>query len=339
MGNHEDHQSNSEFKHSPDDNDVPLWLQGLEDKQKGDTQPLSNEGEEEGTWIREIEHIPPLEDFQPFENEEDSDQDRVLPEWFEGINDDSDHISDGEDALRPDDQPQEDNQKIHFPEDHSKDRENSANYLDLSDSKLGETNEIGLQPPEEESISDEELPGWLQEMITEPPQSEDHSYNAGEEMITSTTEDTTDPLEITQEIPVEDSEEIVQPTPAIQEEREISPEKEVFPVQIDSNQTEMDEIREEDPGTLNFTKQLIEQGQLDRAVKIINAQIDQLEELDELYNSLNVAVENTEEKEPGIFETIGDLARRIGDHSAAISAYTKAISSLVLAKESDNEND
>jgi hypothetical protein len=180
-------------ENGPSNDDIPLWLQGLDDKEPDDTKPISLE-EDSGSedWIHtsddshaDSEPEPELDSDFELNHEEgvspdDTDQDVAEPDddwdldeallseqvaaedkFEEGFSPDQDYedmgvvFPSGEDSSEPD---EASNDEFSSPE----------GFLDISELPSSATPEGDETFFENEPIRHGELPEWLQDMINEP---------------------------------------------------------------------------------------------------------------------------------------------------------------------------
>ncbi|MEA3328062.1 MAG: hypothetical protein U9R53_12300 [Chloroflexota bacterium] len=182
-------ESNSEKNFHQED--IPLWLQGIEDSQDEDTIPLKKASDVPDQWVKEVpEDIG--DKLSSLDNTEDSPgKEEDIPDW---IDDEPESLSERTSDF--DDIEYEVKEVEESPIEHE---DNDLIDSDMVKVSLGENlipdenselieNSFEVVPPEEEFIEiseadmsneeqpnrdgksseDEELPYWLQEMIAEP---------------------------------------------------------------------------------------------------------------------------------------------------------------------------
>jgi hypothetical protein len=132
-------------------------------------------------------------------------------------------------------------------------------------------------------------------------------------------------------------------TPPTAKEQEESEEKE--PALISSTEEEMPPesslpIQETTqpvavPKSLRFAKYFLDQGDVGRALEIINTHIEQSTYLNEIKTWLVETVDDRTQHNSEVWESLGDIAVHEGNHQDALTAYTKAIKTLLSKKEVD----
>lgn len=86
------------------------------------------------------------------------------------------------------------------------------------------------------------------------------------------------------------------------------------------------------PVSLFQAKQILEQGEINPALKVIKTYISQSKYLDEIREWLLSADEKIEKNRASLWEALGDISSRQGDFMAALSSYAKAIELLELSR-------
>ena len=86
------------------------------------------------------------------------------------------------------------------------------------------------------------------------------------------------------------------------------------------------------PASLFQAKQILEQGEINPALKVIKTYISQSEYLDEIREWLLSADEKIEKNRASLWEALGDISSHQGNFTAALSSYAKAIELLELSR-------
>ncbi|MBW6475155.1 MAG: hypothetical protein K0B14_18655, partial [Anaerolineaceae bacterium] len=198
MDNHEN--NDDALKNQEDANaespreDVPLWLQGIEEPLDDETKPINATKDQTGNWIREIEDInsESLDEDAP-DLPEDSDLDKAEFETEVNVNafeelSQLEHIEDvsgkGEtkaDEIAGDQEDSEITEEfvvdslIDQPpyDDIDSDMEELATdegFVDISQLGLDQQTGDAVEYIDDESLREGDLPEWLQEMIAESEQ-------------------------------------------------------------------------------------------------------------------------------------------------------------------------
>lgn len=192
MLNNDDFENEKDFgsaqEHDSSDKDIPRWLQGFEDRQPEDTQPIAQEEKTSDAWGPELgepyigsigEDAGDIDEHAPLSNSDSED----LP-----IGDNVDELHGIEDLEeQPGEALAEVNDMVEIPDDISfVDKNDFGNRLEdelpqaiAADDELPspegfmDISELDVSELPEQSILDDEplrqgdLPDWLQEMITE----------------------------------------------------------------------------------------------------------------------------------------------------------------------------
>lgn len=198
--NNEPDEENGSYATEPQNEEIPLWLQGLEETGEGEQDTLDQKEQREGESLSEIIEEPG-EQFPPLDFDQLKDENKDLPEWLNEFSHEEPEVQDQpsnqdfhEIELGSDD-------KAVLPEEIIEEGEEEDNGFieiemplepgdkatgDLTSEKIQESkvDEFELEtqdkniPPTDfdlESLSvdkeltqNEELPSWLQEIIDEP---------------------------------------------------------------------------------------------------------------------------------------------------------------------------
>jgi len=227
-------------------------------------------------------------------------------------------------------------------------------FVEISD-LVTNTGDDELHGLEDETLSDnEELPEWLHEMIAEEPETpfedtipsvvkEQEDALAGQTSVDEAvevkeqTDEPTEPIDITQETPVEQGEPPVEIPTISFEHEEPFPEIDVGTEDLSITVEEQEEQEPETPKTLRFAQFLLKQGDYNQAINIINTYIDKPEYLEEINDLLADAVNDGADQNSAVWETLGDIALNKGDSEKAIHAYAKAINILLGRVEGNHE--
>jgi tetratricopeptide (TPR) repeat protein len=308
-GKNKDHQ-----EHKGKD-EIPSWLEGLEEPDiQDDSSQVKENNQTEGQWVKETD-----EDItESTHQQEGEEQTKINPIQEQNV-DDQDYQSKQDDFIE-------------IPDLMTNNR----------DEELGKL--------EDEALSEnEELPEWLHEMIAEEPEasleektpSDITEEEAGIEQTISEklieeekeSDEPTEPMDITQETPVEQEEAFIETStiPDQDEELALEPEIETPPIS-----TPLEEQSPETPKTLRFAKFLLEQGNYNKAVDIINAFIDQPAFTEEIKAWLTDEVNDKAQSNSAVWEALGDIAMNEGDSEQAFNAYAKAVDILLSYKTQGN---
>jgi len=213
MDNEKQNQNNrkSEPEQNSSQENIPLWLQGLDNTEEEDKGEVTNEQQAEGTWTKELNDGPDDEE----QNDQKSEKD--LPDWLSTLSDvepempeiNEDQEADEPNAMSEIDKPEnetfdsdETTEKVEIktsqPEDVS-DPKDDPEEEHFSDEGFVEISEMDLksepQPDQlglDDSLSEaEELPYWLKDMIVEQPgESYPHKAMTYSEIVALSKEDT-----------------------------------------------------------------------------------------------------------------------------------------------------
>lgn len=372
---------------TPND-DIPFWLQGLEYPEEEDTQPIEIEEEYDNAWVKEIAENSPASEDAPKNLEAEQGSDDLLPGWLSqlsevdqttpaamGVHEEnlevksseilSEEETSGEGEMAEEIEiTQLSSEEVPETLDDSLEVTSSeAGFIDISEFGLAEFPDHEQHILDEENSGDEELPQWLQEMIAEPPEPGSEEIEPASIDIEEQLDESTEPVDITEEIDVsgDEGDEPEQPeesvifedyqdqsppveTPASVIEEDHTP---VFtPLENSFGQDAQEEEQEPDqtrsvglPKTVQYAKFLLDQGDVKPAVKIFKTHIEQSEHLDAIKTWLIEATKDRGGANSDVWELIGDIAVQQNNPNQAFEAYMQAIAELLPTNEDVNETD
>lgn len=233
MDNEKQNQNQNNRKSEPEQNssqeNIPLWLQGLDNTEEEDKGGVTNESQSEGSWTKE------LDDTQDDDRENDQQPEKILPDWLSTLSDvepEMPKIMENQKAEEPNAMPEKnksekDNvdadeitekveiknispENVYEPKDSPvEDNFSDEGFLEISEMDL--TEEPEPEPEQlvlDESLSQaEELPYWLKDMIVEQPgESYPHKAMTYAEIVALSKEDTK-PIRVSDEteVPAEET--------------------------------------------------------------------------------------------------------------------------------------
>jgi len=244
MDNNEQNQTNKDEQHQGKTakDEIPLWLQGLDEStdEEGKNKELKSDGENiqpEVEWVKEIarETMPEeqekaiSEPKEPISHLPSEEQDVIVyqpvsDETAESINSNQSFDEDKTKAVQTEETPTAKSEEFEQPPE-------GEEFIEISDIEIPQNQEQIDDLKEEMIPDDEELPDWLHEMIAEGPK------DILEETIPSVIEkkdeekeeeekdEPTEPIDITQETPIEIEESYAEEQDAFIEQRELSSEE------------------------------------------------------------------------------------------------------------------
>lgn len=286
------------------------------------------------------EKSPAPETTQPFEDEaEDTDKLQIKTpglsseaEYIEISGIDLDNLPDSplnidEEALSSEEDPPEWlNEMISTEPTGSPD--NEAEFVE-------DTAPLSSEPSEQEEnqVSDTGL-----EIEIESPQpgiekSDTNGDESRNESDTSVEEIEIMPLEDTSPVIVHFSEDMNE-TSVLQQDQDLLPEEDGIPEDLPDDYSDPEEIDSAGvPQTLRFAKVFLDQGEIVRALEILQPYIEKSSHLNEIKGWLTDAALSDTEWSTELWEAIGDIAIYQDDPSEALEAYTKAIKCLLSQKD------
>lgn len=359
MDNKEQNESkkNGQNQGRTPEDEIPLWLQGLEEPKSEEIKDLDSEiqneiNQSDDDWVRETTRESEPSQYEHFISEEET-----------PIRNQTSYQQETE-FEQPEEQPSFANEVLDYPQDED-------NFMEISDLNISADPVPAFEMKEEMIPDDEELPDWLHEMIEE--ESEQPSKNLMSSFIENEDKDEpTEPVVITHETQAE----VFEPTDSLQEasieeldqvlhqeetstkEQELLNEQELGSITAPTDfmepeefqkQTDVDafpgptptEISKQDdvetPKTLRFAKFLLDQGDYRQAMEIIRTYTDKPAYLEKIKHWLTEAVADGSDMISDVWECLGDIALDEGDPEEAIAAYTKAITILLHSTEVHHE--
>lgn len=362
--------------------DIPLWLQGIEEvEDEGVTPDIDKDAPDQ--WIKEIPEALE-EDIPELDSSEDLIQHgEVLPDWIEeeplkssevSYDPNSKDVQEYEinasgieqEAIEPQEretpetgilEDMDSGDQMNMVQDDNELEPNEEEFFDISEADIQDEK----QPVQDISSSDEEeLPSWLQEMITEQPEKEALEQKLEGEDSEAVLEDLPvneevrdEPIE--QDLPQEIKHDLSEaqlddadmPTPHPSDLMAEDNTKPVFIQSEDEFQPEMPEFEEGNdqdlpdvlPKALNDARMQLEDGDYSGAVEAINACQEKSQYHDEIRSWFLSAAESDTSKTGDIWEAVGDLESSEDNPKQALDAYTKAIRSLLNNEKDFNEVD
>jgi hypothetical protein len=309
--------------------DIPLWLQGLHDAENKNLSSDENENNQnEADWVKEstkrISNSPTIQDAKTGESENDQAQasqskDQSREEKYNKSN----HVE--ETDLNKDE--------------HQNYQPEQDDFVEISELDLKENHTPSHETEEEIILEGDDLPEWLHEMIVEEPEIVSGEVNPSSIERQEVQDEPTEPVDITQEIPVEPKEPSVDQSniPVVIEESPSTPEIDTTLADIPAEEPMSEQL--DTPKTLKFAKFLLDQGDYRQAMEIIKTYIDKPAYIGKIKNWLTDAVNNGANQNSDIWETLGDIALRENDPDHALDAYTKAIDILLGLTKGSHETD
>jgi len=361
-----DIEGNPQGEESPAE-DIPLWLQGLEERESDETKPISPESEQPASWIREVDESGVEQESR--EGEEAFGSDNFQPLEIQGgpKTEEQQEEFPIESALEPEsfeetvDQEKEDEPVVPI-DTQIVDSESPEGFVDISELDISEPVDQDEVFLDDEPLREGELPEWLLEMIAETedeevdkaetefeeePSFEDNQPEPFPEPISIESETSLATEELEDEpSPVEDvsmkAADELEPTPAFPMLEEdaypvdfIPAEEENLPAAEEEPEFEsqLPSEEEEEENLFDRAKLLLDQGNFIDAVSVIKTLIEDADNLDELEAYLNNFAGGESKPNTNLMEVIGDLAMKQGKPSQAFKAYTKAIQLLLVNDE------
>lgn len=168
MDNHEDKENDlnkdTGADGEPQENDIPLWLQGMGEQGSDDTKPIDPEDDDLSDWVREIEDLEtePEESNQP-ESSKQANANETEDETTDFPDASDDHEVTEE--VNIEDIPEE----PRLEEDDPSFEEFSSieGFVEISELDMDVLAQNDHDLSDEEPLRDGDLPEWLQEMIAE----------------------------------------------------------------------------------------------------------------------------------------------------------------------------
>lgn len=254
MDNHEEKENdlnnNPDSEDTPSDADIPLWLQGMEEKAPEETKPISSVNGPDGAWIREIDNNIDAPSDSPPEQDQESEGDfQILnkaqspqPAESEDNESQASNIEDMESTEEIEIQAFSEDLIPSGMESNFDGLSSAEGFVDISE--VGMT-EQPFDSFENEPLREGELPEWLKEMIAESEQEPEEGLSS----IEITPEEFEKPQD---EAPIDEEEFSPDEVYSPQEEAE-------FPDEIGESVTEFDydaTIAEEDTAPISLKDEL-----------------------------------------------------------------------------------
>ena len=384
----ENNQSEQE-KESPQE-DIPLWLQGIEDLEGiEDTNPVETSANAKDAWVKEISEELNETSDSLFDDDEKQLAQSQLPEWLREASEEESKPSTQKDSseIEKTEPPIEVDPNLKVSESETVDQ----GFVELASPHLSTDQEIDETASQEEPAEDEfieiptlvtespqdqeahqqidngdELPQWLQEMISEPVENTDEDTEVGiagnelddlttmyperiEEVVSQQIEDsdreipqtvidTSEPegdqevLEKIDEITQEDETKPVDLQPVLEE----TPKHEVEQAEIERT------LSDEQDHPLDFAKYQFDQGNIEQALEIfasLKDRPDNLQYLDKMEQILIEEVNHSAKDATDAWELLGDIALQNNKPDKAFMAFKQAIQLLLKSKEDKHGTD
>jgi hypothetical protein len=360
--------------------DIPLWLQGLDEPEEEEPLPQDLDKNPSDSWISEIDanfpELPHEPDMLSREQEEPTDD--ILPGWISELSRedkestleqnelDAPFIPNAEldDEIQPINPLEQDNTIHEIVED----RNEEQGFIEISDIALDKKADMspsiaGLQPS-----GDDELPGWLKEMVSETVEEDDSiaisakdqgevslvpskeieernqeeayvvEFPKNEEPSDGDRKDIVESTEDDQDEDLDEQKETIQvENPSEPQKSEITPhivEEDTVPVKAASRLSKPVNDQAEEPvsilpSILRKAKLALEKGNLEQSLDIINVYIEENAYLDEITKWLEDLIENQKSKDPLVWEAYGDVQLKQGKFFDAQGAYAHAAKYLL----------
>ncbi len=353
-------------EHESTSDDIPLWLQGLEERDPDETKPISPDPDRAASWIREIE--APQIDQSPDETDKAEEVDAGVEAISEEKMQEDINFEDfTEDQMTEISLDLGQDQQGDVPESESEQNLESEPTMDESASHEGFVDISGIdisEPADEEDfqLDDEplregDLPEWLQEMIAETEE-EEPAVEPG--FIEVKAPDELEPIpsaarevaeskaeEPSHELPAEEVWPVIEPEALADIEadytieatdEETSPlelpieEEAITPPRDEERPADIQLVAEQEP-LLELAKEHINQGAIDEALPLLRELLDEPGELEGLRAWLDEIAETETAQNSELMEIIGDVAMIQDKPDDAFHAYAKAINILLLQDE------
>ena len=363
MDNNEEKRSNLNPDEKSAKSDIPLWLQGLEDQNQNDTKPTESSELKEDNWIKEVENSPSNKDDQYLIGEQGFKAQKETNETIQGdktgevhthswdyqSNDSEKQISDegfmdlsdsnlgenmelgspkyDEDLLSEDELPQWLMDMI--DEDVPSEIEDSLGHPEVIDEPWGtavlpkippksESIEITQEIPVSEYMDDEETVSFLvNEIETE------HINHVSEEIFPHYAEEHFEP-ELT------NFEDQTKADLSLIEEIVLEPSKTAAEAIPESFSDEL-------PNTLIFAKKLLDNGEFESALDIIQSHLVETSYFEEVEKWLSESFDKSEHIPHERLKTLGVILHKRGKLLKTFAAYTRAVESFLLNKPVEDE--
>lgn len=358
--------------------DIPLWLQGIEESKDESTAPGNEEKDAQDQWIKEIpDKIG--EEFDAVELSEEIIQNgEDLPEWIEEVPEiPNDFSSDSEMAGVPEDEL--DNTTFDLeemtPNEGQLQQDDLKDSMSIDDQEEKTQHPDGLVPDEEEfmeiseteiqdekltdqdleSSKNEELPYWLQEMIAEP--SEVDVVDQEQEVVVDEAlegapivKEFSEDGSLTAQQPTLDEPQLTDAETPESKADEILAEDNTKPVIVQSKEEytpdildgaeeSVQESKKMFPDDLDNARRLLIEGKHSEAIKAINASEEKSHYKEDIRAWLLSASESPLGEKSDVWEALGDLALGEENPEDALDAYTKAIQALMTDGKALNGSD
>ena len=346
MDNHEDKgkEENSQSPKNEQDNEIPLWLQGLDDSETN-TEPGNPKKEEPiNQWVKEVDKDT---SSAPVSTEKNDAIDHDLPEWLDAVSEEKNEHFDkdgidqtlseekfhnqetfvGDMETGPRDQQSEDeveliNEEPFETSDESKSESQAEKgFIEIEESEFEKSfsnediNSIELKE------NDEDLPEWLKEMIGPPLESHEEPLSSNNSDAFQSQDEPTKPIEVrSEEQPFSDEE------PAAESMIEIR----------DSNEDQLREPEIPDlPEELLQAKTLLDEKNISDAANIFDTYIQKDVCVEEIKTWLQEYIKDGTDISSHVWELLGDIAIKEEKSKEALTAYSQAIQTLLLEEVND----
>lgn len=207
MNNKKGHENNEQ----PDSEDkspledIPLWLQGLEENDPDVPVTSQSENTLDDNWFSEESQETKKNQVPINHLDEQDDSGFDIPDW---LNDLSNEVTGPSESLDTESEEKEieENTVVNHLDEFSKKSTDlgstDEDFVEIPGDNFEDTTGLIDHFPEEEINEDGELPDWLQEMINEPVETQEENRNAVNIPLNTSVDEPTEPIEI-REVPME----------------------------------------------------------------------------------------------------------------------------------------
>ena len=386
MDNYDQNQNDISNEPEPENkspkDEVPLWLQGLDNDKPDNTQPITSKSEDRDSWLPEGSQIgdednifsdsevtqdeqpPPTDSFGELngqelmaeqnesevlthsQNEQDGYEKELTDVSFENESTEEINVEEfSEDDLGP----ESDVAIAEMP--------SPEGFVDISNLDLHETSSQQEEFMDVEVNKEGHLPEWLKEMISE---SEEPEIGVAEQISAEDVTIIKEPeAKLSSEWEVEhNDDEMPEDELTLDDHDLLSPyldeqsnleealaiaKEDTSPLQLSSDadfepSLSKDRLENsEDMQDLVMAEQYLDQGDFQKALKIVKGYADQSSELERIGSMLQKSVEKDEINNCDVWELLGDIAYKQNKPGQAFNAYTKAIGLLMEMDRYDNQ--
>jgi hypothetical protein len=348
MDNHEDKgkEENSQSPKNEQENEIPLWLQGLDDSETNNEPGNPKKEEPVNQWVKEVDKDT---SSGPISTEKNDAIDHDLPEWLDAVSEENNECfdKDGIDQTLPEEKFHNQETFVENMETGPSDQQ-SEDEVELINEEPFETSDESKSEPQEEkgfieieesefeksfsneeinSIelkeNDEDLPEWLKEMIGPPLESHEEPLSSDNSEAFQSQDEPTKPIEVrSEEQPFSDEE------PAAESMIEIKSSEE------EPREPEIPDLPEE----LLHARTLLDDQNVSDAANVFDTYIQKGVHIQTIKSWLQEYIKDDTDVSSHVWELLGDIATKEEKSTESLAAYSQAIQTLLL-KEAKNEND